>query len=141
MRPDRRLFTGSGAWSPVPALYADLPFMYLFELVADDLGRDGHVFKGEVGGGAHFPAGIRVVAWPGAAGCWYEWLRRAKRQGRPPCGGVRQGLRHPGEEFDGLVADSWVMSVVQTTALDPNGGMSAGARRSGAAGGASGAGV
>jgi len=52
--------------------------MYLFELVADDLGRDGHVFKGEVGGGAHFPAGIRVVAWPGAAGCRYAWLRRAK---------------------------------------------------------------
>jgi hypothetical protein len=34
---ERRLFTGSGAWSPVPAPYADLPFMYLFELVADDL--------------------------------------------------------------------------------------------------------
>ena len=32
-----RLFPGSGAWSSVLALYADLPFMYLFELAADDL--------------------------------------------------------------------------------------------------------
>jgi hypothetical protein len=36
--PDRcRLFTGSGARSAVLALYADLPFMYLIELVADGL--------------------------------------------------------------------------------------------------------
>jgi hypothetical protein len=36
------------------------------------------------------------------------------------------GGRHPGEEFDGLVAGvAGVMSVVQTTALDPNSGMSA----------------
>jgi hypothetical protein len=34
---ERRLFPGSGAWSSVLALYADLPFMYLFELAADDL--------------------------------------------------------------------------------------------------------
>lgn len=27
-----------------------------------------------------------------------------------------EGLRHPGEVFDGLVAGSWAMSVVQTTA-------------------------
>jgi hypothetical protein len=33
------------------------------------------------------------------------------------------GWRHPGEEFDGLVArGSWAMSVVQTTALDPKAG-------------------
>jgi hypothetical protein len=34
--PDRRLFPRSGAWSSVLALYADLLFMYLFELAADD---------------------------------------------------------------------------------------------------------
>jgi hypothetical protein len=57
--------------------------------------------QGEVG------AGIRVVTRPGAAG----W-------------------RHPGEEFHGGNAGSWAMSVVQTTALDPNSGMSAAGRRS-----------
>jgi len=31
------LMPGSGAWSSVLALYADLPFMQLFELAADDL--------------------------------------------------------------------------------------------------------
>ena len=61
---------------------------------------------------------------------------RSDRAGRHAAGSVH-GLRHPGEEFDGLVADSWAMSVVQTTASDPNGGMSAAARRSGAAGGTS----
>jgi hypothetical protein len=47
----------------------------------------------------------------------------------------RRGVRWPGRR------GSWVMSVVQTTALDRNSGMSAAARRSGAAGGTSGAGV
>jgi hypothetical protein len=50
--------------------------------------RAGHVFEGEVGGGAHFPAGIRVVAWPGTACCRYEWLWRAKPYGGPA---MRQG--------------------------------------------------
>jgi hypothetical protein len=31
--------------------------------------------------------GSRRVAWPGAVGCRYEWLRRARLSGGPPCGG------------------------------------------------------
>ena len=84
-----------------------------------------------------------MVAWPGlgAAGCLYEWLWRAKpwvrvamRQG--PSGLASSGVLPAG----GVVAmwagtiqarssmacrqGSWAVSVVRTTALDPNRGMS-----------------
>ena len=63
------------------ALYADLPFMYLFDLVADALWA-GHVFKG--GGGFSGLASSGVL--PGGAG------------------GGDGGVRHLGEQFDGLAA-------------------------------------
>ena len=140
-RPRRRDRPGQlakcGAWSPVPALYADLPFMYLFELVADDL--CGTVTCSRARSAVARTSLLGSAWWPGlaprAAGMSGS-CGRSDRAGRHAAGSVH-GLRHPGEEFDGLVADSWAMSVVQTTASDPNGGMSAAARRSGAAGGTS----
>ena len=94
----------------------------------------GRVFKGDAGGGAHLPGGLRRggLAWrrglPGSLASW------AKRQGGPPAyaglmaldcdvgwaagfvsagdvwvlpswrGGDNEGLSHPGEVFDGLAA-------------------------------------
>ena len=130
-----RLFTGLYVRLPVLVLNTDLPLCTLFELVPDDLCGRGCVFEDGVGGGSHFPAGIRRVAWPGATGWQVERLQQAggsavRTRGaslvildgilsgrrRVPQGltlprvlpvgegGGDEGLRHPGEEFDGLVA-------------------------------------
>ena len=131
--------------------------MYLFELVADDLcgtvtcsRARSEVARTSLLGSAWWPGLAPRAA--GMSGCG----GRSQRAGRHAAGSVKAGVvwgvtsrraggdegwRHPGEEFHGGVAGSWAMPVVQTTALDPNSGMSAAARRSGAAGGTSGGGV
>ena len=128
--------------------------MYLFELVADDLcgtvtcsRARSEVARTSLLGSAWWPGLAPRAA--GMSGCG----GRSQRAGRHAAGSVKAGVvwgvtsrraggdegwRHPGEEFHGGVAGSWAMPVVQTTALDPNSGMSAAARRSGAAGGTSG---
>jgi hypothetical protein len=80
--PPCRLSAGSGARSPVLALYADLPFMYLFVLGCRWLVWAGHVFKGDGGFSGLASSGVL----PGGAG------------------GGDEGVRHAGEQFDGLAA-------------------------------------
>jgi hypothetical protein len=71
-----------GAWSSVPELYADLPFMYLFELVADDFVWDG---GGDVGWhhpGEEFDGLVAGVVgrcrWSGRR----RWIRTGDERGR-----------------------------------------------------------
>jgi hypothetical protein len=136
---------GSGAWSSVPALCADLRFMYLFELVADDLCGTvtcsrvrSEVARTSLLGSAWWPGlAPRAAGMSGSGGrshratrhaagsvgagvVWSVTGQRGRRCGLAPS---RRGVRWPGRR------GSWVMSVVQTTALDPNSGMSAAAQR------------
>ena len=73
-----RLFAGSGAWSWVPTLYADLPFMYLFELVAGDL--CGTVTRSRATSPVAPISLLGSAGWPGLAprAAGYQCLRRAK---------------------------------------------------------------
>jgi hypothetical protein len=79
------------------------------------------------------PAAVQTEAfWARMGGCHRQvrvTYRRGRRCGLAPS---RRGVRWPGRR------GSWVMSVVQTTALDPNSGMSAAAGRSRAPSGTSG---
>jgi hypothetical protein len=109
---ERRLFAGSGARPSVLALYADLPFMYVFVLVADDLWA-GRVFKGDGGSQGWRRLGCYQASRVVATGACAMQVSSATAWPR----------------------GSWAMPVVQTTALDPDCGMSAAAGRSRAAGG------
>ena len=69
--------------SAVLVLFADLPFMYLFELVADDLCGPVAYSRATSAVARICPGGLRRVAWPGAAGCRCHCLRgRSDRAGR-----------------------------------------------------------
>ena len=131
----------AGAWSSVPELYADLPFMYLFELVADDLCGTVTSLRRRRRWRAlpcWDPRG--GLAWAPRAACMSGSGGRSHGCG-PPCGRVRQGWRRLGCYQPagwwrcGLAPSrrgvrwpgrrgSWAVSVVRTTALDPNRGMS-----------------
>ena len=125
----------------MPELYADLPFMYLFELVADDLCGTVTSLRRRRRWRAlpcWDPRG--GLAWAPRAACMSGSGGRSHGCG-PPCGRVRQGWRRLGCYQPagwwrcGLAPSrrgvrwpghrgSWAVSVVRTTALDPNRGMS-----------------
>jgi len=145
--------------------------MYLFELVADDLcgpvaysGAISAVARiclvGSAGWPGLAPRAAGVTGFVGeaigraACVCRFDglgfrcWVGGGVRQGWRRLGVTsrrgwrrwglapfRRGVQGPGRR------GGWAMSVVQTTAPDPNFGMSVAVRRSRAAGGTSGAGV
>ena len=137
----RPAYLHAGAWSSVPELYADLPFMYLFELVADDLCGTVTSLRRRRRWRA-LPCWDRRggLAWAPRAACMSGSGGRSHGCG-PPCGRVHQGWRRLGCYQPagwwrcGLAPSrrgvrwpgrrgSWAVSVVRTTALDPNRGMS-----------------
>lgn len=94
-RANRRIFTGSGAWSSVPALDADLPFMYPLELVADAWAGRLRVQGRSAVARTSLLDRRGGLAWaPRAVGM--SGSGRAKPSGGPSCGGVRQGWRRLG---------------------------------------------
>jgi len=122
------IICGSGAWSSVPALYADLPFMYPFELVPMTC-----VGRSRVQGRRHqwhvFPC-WDPAGWPGLApwaagmsGCGGRSYRAGRHAAGPP-GPASWGVisrRGSGDEGCAIQAKSsmawsrggWAMSVVQ----------------------------
>ena len=138
---DRRIFYGPRCPSSVPELYADLPFMYLFELVADDLCGTVTSLRRRRrwralpcwdprGGLARAPRAACMSGSGGRShGCGPPMRQGPSglaSSGVLPAGGwwrcrlalSRRGVRWPGRR------GSWAVSVVRTTASDPNRGMS-----------------